>query len=892
MNAVTQSPIEELSRLREIWRGFLDAAPAGVAILDHNMRYLEASARWKEDFGLTEADVVGRSHYDVFPEIPERWKEVHRRCLAGATERNDAEAFPRADGSVDWVRWEIRPWHLNDDEIGGIVIYSEVVTKRVEAEKALQASEARYRALIEQAPEAILIFDIEIGRFVDANRNAEQLFGCDREALLAGGPQRFYLADQPDGSIVSETFVQHNRAVANGESVSFQRHIRNAAGVMKIVEVRLSPLPSNNGRLARASMIDISDRVRAETALREREALYRGLVEQQIAGVAIVRDDGALAYVNPHFASIAGAPAADLIGQPLIGMVPLEERGRVMERLAGQFGDTPDDGFVQLVSKMVSRTGETRDILVNASRSEYAGRPASTAVVLDITERKRNEDELRDSQIRFSTVFHDSPASIAILDLGADGKILDVNRAFLEMLGLQHDDVVGRTAVDLNLWIDLNVRDAMYRTLAGPSGLASDEVQFHDKDGATVEVALTLRRIELGGKPIAIALAQDITKRKRAERAERRMTRAVRTLSAGNEVVVRATDEQNLLDQMCHVVVAFGGYKAAAIRFAENDADKTLRLVAHAGVPREALASTKLTWGDASLGQGPSGLAMRTGQVQVNQDYVNYPYSAPWLGALTEAGIASNIALPLRNGSVFGVLTIYATEVNAFDAEEIRLLTELADDLAFGILAMRDRKEGAEHALRLREGMRSTIGALAQTMETRDTYTAGHQRRVADLSAAIARELGLSDDRSEGLYFAAQLHDIGKISVPSEFLTKPSRLSAAEFEVIKGHVQAGYDILKGINFPWPVAEIAYQHHERLDGRGYPRGLKGDEILLEARILGVADVTESMTSSRPYRRALGLEAALAEIESGKGTLFDPAVVDACVRLMREKGFKIE
>lgn len=188
----------------------------------------------------------------------------------------------------------------------------------------------------------------------------------------------------------------------------------------------------------------------------------------------------------------------------------------------------------------------------------------------------------------------------------------------------------------------------------------------------------------------------------------------------------------------------------------------------------------------------------------------------------------------------------------------------------------------------LRQSMEGIVRAISLTVESRDPYTAGHQRRVAELSRAIARELAMVPARIEGLYMAGLIHDLGKIAVPAEILSKPAKLSSVEFDLIKCHPQVGYEILRPIQFPWPVADMVRQHHEKMDGSGYPLGLKGEEILLEARILVVADVVEAIASHRPYRPALGTERALEEIEQNRGILYDAQVVDACLRLFREKG----
>ncbi|WP_435550527.1 HD domain-containing phosphohydrolase [Desulfobacterium sp. N47] len=207
-----------------------------------------------------------------------------------------------------------------------------------------------------------------------------------------------------------------------------------------------------------------------------------------------------------------------------------------------------------------------------------------------------------------------------------------------------------------------------------------------------------------------------------------------------------------------------------------------------------------------------------------------------------------------------------------------------------------EQKLAENKLLQTLESLRKSFSTLIQVMvsvvKTRDTYTAGHQARSANIARAIANELGLPKDQVEGIHMAGSIHDIGKLSIPSEILSKPAKLSEIEFSLIKGHSWSGYEILKYVESPWPLAEIVYQHHERMDGSGYPRGLKGDEILIGARIMAVADVVESMASHRPYRPALGINAALEEIENNKETLYDTDVADACLRLFREKDFKLE
>ncbi|MDO8271429.1 MAG: HD domain-containing phosphohydrolase [Gammaproteobacteria bacterium] len=192
---------------------------------------------------------------------------------------------------------------------------------------------------------------------------------------------------------------------------------------------------------------------------------------------------------------------------------------------------------------------------------------------------------------------------------------------------------------------------------------------------------------------------------------------------------------------------------------------------------------------------------------------------------------------------------------------------------------------------RLHDALMNTVRIAMILSEMRDPYTAGHERRVAEIAAAIGAELGFDENRLEGIRVAGYLHDVGKIRIPAEILSKPGKLTDSEYRLIQDHAKLGYDVLSRVNFPWPIADVALQHHERMDGSGYPQKLKGESIIMEARILAVADTVEAMSSHRPYRPALGVDKALAEIELGRAVTYDAKVVDICLKLFREKGFKI-
>jgi putative nucleotidyltransferase with HDIG domain len=268
-----------------------------------------------------------------------------------------------------------------------------------------------------------------------------------------------------------------------------------------------------------------------------------------------------------------------------------------------------------------------------------------------------------------------------------------------------------------------------------------------------------------------------------------------------------------------------------------------------------------------------------------------HPYSTILKQESGSIGYESFASLPLKyKKEIVGTLSIYSAKKNYFNGAELKFIKEVSNDISIGIRSIRYEKELEKNYINTKRVLYETINSIALISERRDPYTAGHQKRVATLTRAIAKELKLDERRSEGIYFISILHDIGKMSIPLSILSKPACLSKAEIMLIQSHSREGYDMLKNIEFPWPVAQTILQHHERLDGSGYPYGLKENEISLESRIIAVADIIEAMSSHRPYRPAIGLNKALKELEKNSGILYDSKIVSICTDLFRNKRFK--
>ncbi|MDD4962980.1 MAG: PAS domain-containing protein [Gallionella sp.] len=503
----------------------------------------------------------------------------------------------------------------------------------------------------------------------------------------------------------------------------------------------------------------------------------------------------------------------------------------------------------------------------------------------DITEQRQAEAALRRSEAETRLLLDTLPQKIFYKN--QDSVYVSCNAAYARDLGIAAAEIKGRS--DLDFYpkeLAEKYRTDDHRLMATCKPEDIEEVYLKDGQECWVHTVKTPTCGETGEPTGILGIFWDVTALRQAQDRLVRLNRMYRTISLCNQALVRSEDELALANTMCEVLVEAGGYRGTCVMYGASAANAVT--VACAGFSVE---ETRLV---LEVGQRKAEeidrLYLRQSLPDVRHDLSR---EAPvFAEAGARLGVASTAVIPLVvNGTLLGVLWVGSKEAGAFDDETVALLMEMAGDLSFGIGNLRARAERLGILEKLELSLDHAVTAIAATVEMRDPYTAGHQRRVALLAAAIAKEMELPEQQVEGLRMAGVVHDIGKIHVPAEILSNPSKLTAAEFEIIKTHPLAGYDILKGIDFPWPVAEIVYQHHEKLDGSGYPRGLKGEEILLEARILTVADVVEAMASHRPYRPGFGIFPALQEIARNRGKFYDERVTGACLRLFMEKNYEL-
>ncbi|WP_042013186.1 HD domain-containing phosphohydrolase [Aeromonas fluvialis] len=385
------------------------------------------------------------------------------------------------------------------------------------------------------------------------------------------------------------------------------------------------------------------------------------------------------------------------------------------------------------------------------------------------------------------------------------------------------------------------------------------------------------------GKVIGVGVFfDDITEKKQQQERLQQYIWTQEAITRAHHALLKQGDEQTLLQEICDAITFDGRFPLVTVLLQVAGQDG-LQLVAQAG---HALCVASDDW----LSRDPDLIRAISTAMPCNE---TLPCELVHHSVTLRAHLL--LPLPWHTGEKGGLL-IHSEQARPFTDEEVHLFSQLADYLAYGLQArntqqayLTAQRDQVLHARQLEQALEDALGAIAAVLEQRDPYTAGHQKHVATLALAIGRELKLDDKRLRGLYLGAMVHDIGKIQIPVDILTKPGRLTPQEFNLVKEHPGAGYQVLKDIALPWPIARMIHQHHEYLDGSGYPQGLKGDEILLEARILTVADIVESMSSDRPYRAALGIPQARAHIIDLRGTKLDAEVVDACLRILHRGEF---
>lgn len=798
-----------------------------------------------------------------------------------------------------------------------------------------------FEAIIENSPDAIFAKTTD-GRYVLWNRGCEELLDVPRTEVLGQTDDAIFGADEAreivtrDRDLMARPRVlrfEECRATPEGprDLLTIKAPLRDADGhatglfgiARDITELRHSGrLVERLNRALRArsacnrAMLDIQD----ETALLQ--TLCEVLVRD--AGYALAWIGGAKHDPTQHIDVLAAAGPGRGYLDDLVLTWDDSPHGRgpggtaIREQRAVVVADVENDatyapwreagqrhGFTALACLPVYfGTPAERGVLCVYGAEDWHFDDEEVALLEDLAndivfgvrslrervQHARTATALVASEERYRLLFEAAGDAIAVI--AADGRIVDCNRYALDLLGYTRGDLLRMQVVDLVApTARTRMLAALRRVMSGVS--LRRDWELLRRDGSTVTAEVTGRAID---STTCLAIARDISARKRASEELQFVNWTLTALRRALAAITAAADEEQLLRDCCEAIISSARYTFAWVGWVRGDAPGHIEIV-HGNGPGGPFSPTQgMTWSNGDSTVDTATYAVTSGAVALGfADRLGCSIAAD-APEVAHAVIGVPITLDARP---IGVMAVYATTPAPFAPPEVTLFEEFAEQMSRGLDVLRTREahrlallERQRDAERLSATLEDAISALMRTLELRDPYTAGHERRVAELAVAIGRVLGFDAEHLRWLHLAGVVHDVGKIQVPAEILSKPTRLSPTEYALVREHAQAGYDILRQIDFPWPLADVVRQHHEYLDGSGYPQGLASDEILLEARILTVADIVEAMSSHRPYRAALGIDAALETILGMRGQQLDSRVVDTCVTLFRAQGFRFE
>jgi PAS domain S-box-containing protein len=764
---------------------------------------------------------------------------------------------------------------------------------QVVAEEALRYSES----IVETIRQPLLVLDADL-KIISANRNFYRTFKVTPGETI--GSFIFDLGNkQWDIPELRELLQEVLPAKQVFDDFEVDHNFQDIGHKIMLLNAREIYRKDIGAKMILLAIEDITERKRLEDLLTDSEERFRRLFETASDGIVLLeKREGKIIHANPATEMMLGYTKKESIGNKL------QDIGVFLNM--GDFQTT-----MQTLNKIGIINYEDVPVKTKSGKHIYTDiyivdrAKLVQCNIRDTTERKRADLEIHESEERFRAIFERSTVGKSLT--APDGKLLRINKAFADMLGYTIEELSQFNFAEITHPDDVAKSQECIRILlAGEQISDRFEKRYIHKSGniVWVDISTTLLRNEQGTPLHLVTSIVDITERKQAEEAlkreeeeSRRSAKEKETIAKMGRIISSNINVNEVYERFAEEVGKVISFDRISVNII-NRAEGEVTVAYAAGLPipgRQPGDVFSLTGSTNELvAAKKSGLHIQP-KIEEEMD-----------GLLSEqrpsfkAGLRSQMAVPLiSEGQVIGILNFLSKQQNAYTDAVLRLGEEIGLQIAGAIAnaqlygaRLRVEKQLQDTLDSLRKAVGATIQVMVSAVETRDPYTSGHQIRSADLARAIATEMGLPPAKIEGIRMAGSIHDIGKLSIPAEILSKPTKLSEIEFSLIKEHANRGYEILKDVESPWPLAEIVYQHHERIDGSGYPRNLKGEEILIEARILTVADVVEAMASHRPYRAGLGIDAALKEIEKNRGIIYDKSVADACMRLFREKGFKLE
>ena len=797
-------------------------------------------------FGYLPHEVIGHPFtiYLMEEDIPKALQGFDKTLQHKTTNHIFEFKLKRKDGSL--FDGEIHLQYYQDQDTSGLIGLIHDVSDRKLAKLKAQEMSARFEATIDASQIGTWDWNVQTGEVILNNRWFE-IAGYSPEDLAPVSIQTWVDLAHPDDYRDS---MKKAEKLFTGEQQYYEHECRmkhkNGTWIWILDRGSMLNRTADGKPLHMlGTHIDITERKQAEQALRESEIKFRSITEQISELVFVADSSGIVTYVSPVIEKLSGYLPDEVIGHSFTEYLAEDEISKIVETFNDAIAHQLKNQVIEF--KYRKKNGKFLDAEVHSQYYHANDFSGVIGVILDVTDRKLAENQIK----KLGTIVEQSPAIVLITD--RLGQIDYVNPAFTQITGYTFDEVKGKNPRFLQSGLTPKaLYEQLWQTILS-GNIWRGEFQNRKKNGGLYwERAVISGILKEGVISNFVAVKDDITQLKKNEQLLVEGKARVEAALASMSEAIFISDTTGKFTHFNDAFATFHKFRnkeECAKTFDEYPKFLDVYLITGELVPVENWVVPRALGGETGTGAEFRLLRKDTGET--------------WFGSYNYA--------PIRNQEGL----IVGSVVTGRDISESK--------------AAEEKIKG--YVKQLETAMQSTLQAVANVVEAHDPYTAGHERRVGIISADIAREMGWSEEKCHTLQLIGLVHDIGKMSIPAEILSKPGLLSRIEFELVKTHAENGYQILKDVDFPLPIAQIIREHHERMDGSGYPQGMKGEETLLESRILAVADVLESMASHRPYRPALGIEAALKEIESHRMQHFDPEVVDAMLRLFREKGYQL-
>lgn len=815
----------------------LDSLPEGCQIIGFDWRYLYINDAADIHNKRPKEELLGKKYMDIWPGI-ERTEifRIIKRCMEEQIPYHAENEFVFQDGTRGWFDLSI---HCVPE---GVFILSTDITGQKQAEDLIRIERERLANILEGTNVGTWEWNIQTGETIFNERWAN-IIGYTLDEISPVSIKTWEKYSHPEDL---EKSNEQLSKVFNKEIdyYDIECRMKHKDGNWIWVQDRgkiASWTPDGKPLWMSGTHTDITERKQMEEALHASEEKFAKAFHSSLQGLAItVLDDNRVIEVNDAYTDIFGYTRKEIIGHTTSNLgnwVNPDDRTRLMNILK-------EKGFIHNEEADIrTKSGDIKTLLISTQLIDMEGKACMLSAFYNITDRKKAERALHESEEKYRLIVENQ--TDFIIEIDNKSKVLYVSPSYCEMFGISENEISGKKLVTLVHKEDRELTKEAVRKIYSPPYYSYVEQRSKSKYGWRW-FAWSIKSIldKEGNVKKIVSTGRDISDRKKVE----------------EELI----HDENLLNQVGEIS-KIGGW--------EMD-------MARGGKAKW----TKGTYDIIKIGYNES--------IPGYNEHINY-YLPEYrqmirekMQRLSTKKEALHFQAQLKTVKNNIIWVEVFGEAITEDGKVVKLIGTVQD--------ITDRKKAVEDLeishKKTTKILEETIKTLSAIVEIRDPYTSGHQQKVAEIAAFIAIEMGLEQDIVNGVRTAAIIHDIGKIIIPASILSKPGKINEIEYNMIKAHPETGYDMLKNIDFPWPVAKIILQHHERINGTGYPRNLKDKEIMIEAKLLAIADVLEAMTSHRPYRPALGLNQAVKELEKNKGILYDSEIVDTCKKLIRDKVLK--